>query len=132
MEGVGLIPPLLGAPVVAACGTPAGTVADLLVDGVSGRPAWALLHRPAPAGPVLVPAPALRSRCRAVELPWDAAHVARAPAAGDWRDAPSPAQAAALCRHYGVSPWDVPPVARLSRLRGERRAVATAAAAVAA
>src|SRR3954466_3427410 len=63
MEPVGLIPPLLGAPVVDAAGAPAGAVADLLADPATGRPAWAVVRLPT-GTTVTVPHALLRSHAR--------------------------------------------------------------------
>ena len=98
MEPVGLIPPLLGAPVVDAAGAPAGAVADLLADPATGRPAWAVVRLPAGAT-VTVPHAILRSHARDLALPCGADHLAAAP---------PPDQAAALCRHFDVAPWELP------------------------
>jgi hypothetical protein len=98
MEPVGLIPSLLGAPVVDAAGAPAGAVADLLADPVTGRPAWAVV-RLADGTAVTVPHAILRSHARDLALPCGTDHLA---------SAPPPEHAAALCRHFDVAPWDLP------------------------
>ena len=86
MEPVGLIPPLLGAPVVDAAGAPAGAVADLLADPATGRPAWAVVRLPAGAT-VTVPHAILRSHARDLALPCGADHLAAAAAARPGRRA---------------------------------------------
>src|SRR3954468_22501112 len=53
MPAVGLIPALVGAPVLTSDDAAVGMVADLLVDAETGRPAWLVLRPPGPrrAGP---------------------------------------------------------------------------------
>jgi PRC-barrel domain len=126
MAAVGLIPALLGAQVLTSDDAAVGTVADLLVDAETGRPAWVLLDRPGHGEPGLVPAALLRTRCRAVALACAAALLATAPPAAH---PPSPGQARRLCRHFGVSVWDVPVEAALTAVRGTVRAPVAAVAA---
>jgi hypothetical protein len=115
MEPVGLIPPLLGAPVVDATGAPAGAVADVLADPVTGCPAWTVV-RLADGTAVTVPHAVLRSHARDLALPCGADHLAAAP---------PPDQAAALCRHFDVAPWALP---RPDALRGLAAAAVAATA----
>jgi hypothetical protein len=122
MEPVGLIPPLLGAPVVDAAGGPAGTVADLLADPSTGRPVWAVVRLPDGAT-VTIPHAIMRSHARALALPCGADHVAAAPPAD---------QAAALCRHFDVAPWELPHPDGLRGLAAAPAAPAATAAPVAA
>jgi hypothetical protein len=98
MEPVGVIPPLLGAPVVDATGALAGAVADVLPDPLTGRPAWTVV-RLADGTAVTVPHAILRSHARDLALPCGTDHLVAAP---------SPEHPAALCRHFDVAPWELP------------------------
>jgi hypothetical protein len=115
---LGIIPPLLGAPVRTADGLTAGAIGDLLVEPRTGRPVWAVVELPGRGEPALVPADALHTRCRAVELPFTRDRIAAAPASAD---------ATELCRHYGVAPWDLLPPAELETVRVPQPAAALAA-----
>lgn len=126
MPAVGLIPALVGAPVLTSDDAAVGMVADLLVDAETGRPAWLVLGRPGDREPALVPAALLRTRCRAVALACAADVLAAAPPAAH---PPSAGQAKRLCRHFGVSVWDVPVESPLAAVRGTGAAPVAALAA---
>jgi len=120
MVVAGVIPSLLGAPVVDADGVATGVVADLLADGRTGRPAWIVvaLHGDGPVA--CVPVAALRTRTRSIQVGCRAsalAEIAGAP--------PEPL----LGRRFGVGPWDLPPLEALRGLDagGARRPLVAAA-----
>jgi hypothetical protein len=102
MDAPGLIPSLVGAPLVAADGVP-GTVEDLLVEAVGHRRMWLLVRLRHCALPyTFVPADRMLSRRDGVAVPFEEAVLRAAPVR---LAAPGPVtreQAARLSRHYGL------------------------------
>src|SRR4051794_12325654 len=99
IPAAGVIPSLLGAPVVGADAERLGEVDDLLVDDRTGRPAWVVVRLAGDGRTTAVPCAALRSRVRALQTTCTA--WALAAVAGR---APEPL----LARHFDVAPWDLP------------------------
>jgi hypothetical protein len=102
MDPPGVIPALIGAPLVAADGEIAGTVVGLLVDSWH-RPAWLVVCLAGPAGAhTFVPALRMRNRRAGIAVPHHAAVIRSAPVRLAAPAVLAPGEAVRLCRHYGV------------------------------